>query len=142
MFSGHWGLMNKQYHCMSRTSLGTVLAGFPRREHLEHLSYEMHPQMPALTYTNSSFSLIWVTTPGLLSFPPAAIRSSFPAAALPILIARGPLQHLVSQQLQVTFYSLQSKTFTFKYCSRNIKSSGPRAALHRIQSWHCLHTEL
>lgn len=131
--------MNKQYHCMSSASLGTVLAGFPGRE---YLSYEMHTQMPALTYANSGFSLIWVTTPGLLSFPPAAIGPSIPAAGLPILIARLPVQGLVSQQLQGTFYSLQSKTFTFKYCSGNINSSGLRAALHRIQSQHCLHTEL
>lgn len=131
--------MNKQYRCMSCASLGTVLAGFPGRE---YLGYEMHPQMLALIYTNSGFSMIWVTTPGLLCSPPAAIGPSFPAAALSILIARLPLHDLVSQQLQGTFYSLQSKIFTFKYCSRNIHSSGFRAALHRIQSQHYLCTEL
>jgi len=121
MFSGHWGSMNKQYRCTSCVSLGTELADFPGRE---HSSYEKHRQVPALPYASSGFSLIWVTTPGLLGSLSAAKGPSFPVAALPVLTARLALQDLVSQQLQRTFYSLQSKTFMFMYCSGNIHSSG------------------
>lgn len=144
-FSWHWPRCSQaiedQWTNSTATwaSLTTVLAGIPGRECSD---YELYPQMPALTYANSGFSMIWVITPGLLSSPPAATGPSFPAAALPILIARLPLQDLVSQQLQGTFYSLQSKIFMFNYCSRNINSSGLRAALHRTQPQHHLCMEL
>lgn len=121
---GPLGSMKKWYHCMSCSSLETVLAGFPERE---HLSYETHSQRPALTYTNLGFSITWVTTPWLLSSPPAALEPLFSAAALSVFIARLPLQGVTAA---TGAFLLQSKTFRFKNCSRNINSSGLRAALH------------